>query len=247
VARTPGAVLSLARSLPPRPGEKERAGRGRWAELPREHFVRGISIKEVARRFGIDRNTVRHALRSDRPPRYERERRPSKLDPFKEEIHELLKTDPKLPGVRVPPDGAVYVYVNRDGTSWGLQQRIPAPPDAAWASARVTLCAIGPAPWRRLRLPKRAAARSISSVSLTARPASTRQILSILTRGSRDLVNVEHDLHRRLDCIARLGDRLLEVSGVPTRNSLRAKRNSRLGPSASRGSSSTPSAGSIAS
>ena len=27
--------------------------------------------------------------------------RPSKLDPFKEEIHELLRADPKLPGVRV--------------------------------------------------------------------------------------------------------------------------------------------------
>ena len=27
--------------------------------------------------------------------------RPSKLDPFKEEIHELLRRDPKLPGVRV--------------------------------------------------------------------------------------------------------------------------------------------------
>jgi transposase len=73
----------------------------RWAELRREHFVRGVSINELVRRYGIGRNTVRRALRSDRPPRYERERRPSKLDPFKEEIHELLRKDPKLPGVRV--------------------------------------------------------------------------------------------------------------------------------------------------
>jgi transposase len=73
----------------------------RWAELRREHFVRGVSIKELARRYGIDRNTVRRALRADRPPRYERERRPSKLEPFKGEIHELLRADPKLPGVRV--------------------------------------------------------------------------------------------------------------------------------------------------
>jgi transposase-like protein len=73
----------------------------RWAELRREHFVRGVSIKELARRHGIDRNTVRRARRSDRPPRYERERRPSKLDPFKEEICELLRADPKLPGVRI--------------------------------------------------------------------------------------------------------------------------------------------------
>jgi transposase len=73
----------------------------RWAELRREHFVRGVAIKELARRYGIDRNTVRRALRSDRPPRYERARRPSKLDPFKDEIHRLLSAEPRLSGVRV--------------------------------------------------------------------------------------------------------------------------------------------------
>jgi transposase len=73
----------------------------RWAELRREHFVRRVPIKELARRYGIDRNTVRRALRSDRPPRYERPARPSKLDPFKDEIHRLLRADAKLSGVRV--------------------------------------------------------------------------------------------------------------------------------------------------
>jgi hypothetical protein len=73
----------------------------RWAELRREHFVRRVPIKELARRYGIDRNTVRRALRCNQPPRYERPPRPSKLDPFKEEIHELLRTDAKLTGVRV--------------------------------------------------------------------------------------------------------------------------------------------------
>jgi transposase len=73
----------------------------RWAELRREHFVRGVPIKELVRRYGIDRGTVRRALRSDRPPRYERPERPSKLDPFKDEVHRLLREDPKLPGVRV--------------------------------------------------------------------------------------------------------------------------------------------------
>lgn len=73
----------------------------RWAELRREHFVRRVTIKELARRYGVDRNTVRRALRSDRPPRYERPPRPSKLDPFKDEIHRLLRKDPKLTGVRV--------------------------------------------------------------------------------------------------------------------------------------------------
>ncbi|MDQ6816502.1 MAG: IS21 family transposase [Actinomycetota bacterium] len=73
----------------------------RWAELRREHFVRQVPIKELARRYGVDRNTVRRALRSEEPPVYRRVPKPSKLDPFKDEIHELLRRDPKLTGVRV--------------------------------------------------------------------------------------------------------------------------------------------------
>ena len=72
-----------------------------WAELRREHFVRGVSIKELVRRTGLARNTIKKALRSDVPPRYERSPAGSMLDPFKDEIHRLLKDDPKLPGVRV--------------------------------------------------------------------------------------------------------------------------------------------------
>ena len=72
-----------------------------WAELRREHFVRGVSIKELMRRTGLARNTIRTALRSDAPPGFRCPERPSKLDPFKEEIHELLRRDPALPGVRV--------------------------------------------------------------------------------------------------------------------------------------------------
>ena len=73
----------------------------RWAELRREHFVRGVGIKELVRRTGLSRNTVRAALRSDQPPVFRVPERSSKLEPFKDEIHWLLKDDPKLPGVRV--------------------------------------------------------------------------------------------------------------------------------------------------
>ena len=72
----------------------------RWAELRREHFVRGVPIKELVRRTGLSRNTVRAALRSDEPPAFKCPERPSKLDPFRDEIHRLLKEDAKLPGVR---------------------------------------------------------------------------------------------------------------------------------------------------
>jgi len=72
-----------------------------WAQIRQMHKVQGLSIREIARRTGRDRNTVRAALRSERPPRYRREPRPSKLDPFKEEIHRLLKDDAALPGKRI--------------------------------------------------------------------------------------------------------------------------------------------------
>jgi transposase len=72
-----------------------------WAEIRRMHFVVGLSIKEIARRSGRDRNTVRKALRSVEPPRYRRPPRPSKLDPFREEIHRLLRAEPRLPGKRL--------------------------------------------------------------------------------------------------------------------------------------------------
>ncbi len=72
-----------------------------WAEIRRMHFVAGQSIKEIARRTGRDRNTVRKALRSSEPPRYRRPPRSSKLDSFREEIHRLLREDPRLPGKRV--------------------------------------------------------------------------------------------------------------------------------------------------
>jgi transposase len=80
---------------------REVVGVERWAVLRREHFVRGVSIKELARRTGLSRNTIRAALRASEPPRYSRRERGSKLDPFKVEIHRLLDRDPALPGVRI--------------------------------------------------------------------------------------------------------------------------------------------------
>ena len=65
-----------------------------WAELRREHFVRGMSIKELARRTGLSRNTVRAALRARAPPRLSAGGGGVELDPFKDEIHRLLQGRP---------------------------------------------------------------------------------------------------------------------------------------------------------
>ena len=72
-----------------------------WAEIRRLHFVRGLSMREISRRTGLARDTVSRAIGSDEPPVYRRAPAGSKLDPFKDEIHRLLKADPKLPGQRI--------------------------------------------------------------------------------------------------------------------------------------------------
>lgn len=69
----------------------------KWAELRRRHLVDGVSLKRLAKETGLSRNTVRKAVRADSPPTYTRPRRPSKLDPFREQIGDLLKADPKIP------------------------------------------------------------------------------------------------------------------------------------------------------
>ena len=51
-----------------------------WAEIRRLHRAEGVPIKEVARRLGVARNTVRAALAADRAPRYERAVKGSLVD-----------------------------------------------------------------------------------------------------------------------------------------------------------------------
>ena len=72
-----------------------------WAEIRRLYFVKRLSIKEIVRRTGHGRNTIRRALRSGEPPRYRRAPRPSKLDPFRDVVQRLLRSDPCLPGKRL--------------------------------------------------------------------------------------------------------------------------------------------------
>ena len=43
----------------------------RWAEIRRMKEVEGLSIREIVRRTGHDRNTIRRALRREGPPRYQ--------------------------------------------------------------------------------------------------------------------------------------------------------------------------------
>jgi hypothetical protein len=73
-----------------------------WAEIRRMKHVEGLSQREIHRRTGIHRDTVRRALASPGPPSYgPRPRRASKLDPYLSEIERLLGDEPSLSGVRI--------------------------------------------------------------------------------------------------------------------------------------------------
>src|SRR3954452_12450560 len=94
-----GGLRSLGSSAQSELGRTEVVGVEQWAEIRRLHFVRGLSQREIRRRTGLHRDTIRKATTSDNPPVYRRAPSGSKLDPFRDEIHRLLKADPKLPGV----------------------------------------------------------------------------------------------------------------------------------------------------
>jgi len=68
-----------------------------WAEIRRLHKAEGLPIKQIARVMKVSRNTVRAAVRSDGPPRYERAAAGSVADGFEPQIRELLRAFPQMP------------------------------------------------------------------------------------------------------------------------------------------------------
>jgi transposase len=68
-----------------------------WAEIRRLHRAEGLPIKQVARMMKVSRNTVRAAVRSDGPPRYERAATGSVADGFEPRVRELLRAFPQMP------------------------------------------------------------------------------------------------------------------------------------------------------
>jgi transposase len=96
-----GWVPTLARSSVDRGQEEWVISVQQWAEIRRMHFVEGLGIREIGRRTGVHRETVRRALRASRPPRYARPAKGSLLDPFKDEVHRLLREDPEIESQRI--------------------------------------------------------------------------------------------------------------------------------------------------
>ncbi|WP_405958993.1 IS21 family transposase [Streptomyces sp. NBC_00868] len=68
-----------------------------WAEIRRLHRAERMPIRAIARHLGISRNTVKRALATDRPPKYERAVKGSAVDAVEVQIRELLRETPTMP------------------------------------------------------------------------------------------------------------------------------------------------------
>ena len=69
-----------------------------FARIRRDARVEGLSNRELARRHGVGRLTVRLALKQAEPPeRKVRVRTAPRLDAFKGAIDEMLRTDLDAP------------------------------------------------------------------------------------------------------------------------------------------------------
>lgn len=68
-----------------------------WAEIRRLHRAEQMPIRAIARHLGISKNTVKRALASDRPPKYERPAKGSVVDAIEVQIRELLRETPTMP------------------------------------------------------------------------------------------------------------------------------------------------------
>ena len=62
--------------------------------IRRWHFRDHFSIREISRRTGLSRNTVRRYLRSDsEEPKFNLPDRPSKLDPYADKLSHMLRQE----------------------------------------------------------------------------------------------------------------------------------------------------------
>ena len=108
-----------------------------WAEIRRLHRAEGIPIKQIVRVLGVSKNTVRAALRSAGPPKYERVGRASIVDEVEPRIRELLRAFPTMPATVI----AERIGWNRSMTV--LKERVAElrpvylPPDPASRTAYV--------------------------------------------------------------------------------------------------------------
>jgi transposase len=101
-----------------------------WAQIRRMNHVEGLRQREIHRRTGIHRDTIRRAPAQAKPTSDgPRPRRPSMLDPFVASIEELLGDEPRLSGVRIRDEITALGYEGSKTISW-RNSKIPLLPEA---------------------------------------------------------------------------------------------------------------------
>lgn len=85
-----------------------------WAEVHRLFHREKCPKADIAAQLGMSRTTVYRLLSLKEPPFYERQRRPSLLDPHKAKIAELLATDAEAPAT------VVIDHIRRQGYAGGI-------------------------------------------------------------------------------------------------------------------------------
>jgi hypothetical protein len=78
------------------------------------HRVERLSIREIHRRTGLHRDTIRRALADDKPPPSQRPPSSSKLDPFRPWIEERLRAGPRGPVAAARAGGGARLSGRQD-------------------------------------------------------------------------------------------------------------------------------------
>lgn len=68
-----------------------------WAQIRYLHGSEGMSIRAIAARLGLSRDTVSRAVKSESPPKYVRVSGPSAFDRFEGHVRQLLAEFPAMP------------------------------------------------------------------------------------------------------------------------------------------------------
>jgi len=90
-----------------------------WAKIRRLHHNEGMPIKVIARAMRCSKNTVKAALRSEGPPKYQRPSRGSVADEVEPRIRELLQAWPTIPATviaeRIGWQYSIRILRDREG------------------------------------------------------------------------------------------------------------------------------------
>jgi transposase len=88
-----------------------------YEQIRRAFFVKGLSIREIHRRLGVARKTIRKAIvePAPKPYRLEKPRSAPVLGPYKQRISELLSESEKLPRKQRYTARTIYRIIRAEG------------------------------------------------------------------------------------------------------------------------------------